>query len=59
MEVLSRALQMFQLPRPERFKGMDRVVLTPNANEFRRLCDETGIEGFVKGADSAVCGCIK
>jgi len=30
---------------PEFFKGMDRVVLTPNANEFRRLCDAMGIEG--------------
>lgn len=53
---LGNWVQRFQLPRPEFFKGMDRVVLTPNANEFRRLCDAMGIEGLVKGADSAVCG---
>ena len=30
---------------PEALKGMDRTLLTPNANEFRRLCTATGIEG--------------
>lgn len=30
---------------PEALQGMDRTLLTPNANEFRRLCEATGIQG--------------
>eukprot|EP00435_Cladocopium_sp_Y103_P014260 s2763_g3.t1 len=30
---------------PSALQGLDRILLTPNANEFRRLCEATGIQG--------------
>ena len=38
--------------RPEAFRGMRRTLLTPNAHEFRRLCQAAGLGGALAAQSS-------